>query len=72
VTYHYKAFGPAGEGYFAAHTPCIDAVKQTGASHIILCPGLMKSGQRSVPSPKTLLHADPSGLASWDFISYGK
>ena len=70
VTLHYKAFGPSGEGYYKAHTPCIDAVKKTGATFIIWCPGLMKNGQRSTPPPKTLLFADPSGLAAWDFVSY--
>ena len=70
VTLHYKAFGPSGEGYYKAHTPCIDAVKKTGATFIIWCPGLMKNGQRSTPPPKTLLFADPAGLAAWDFVSY--
>ena len=70
VTLHYKAFGPSGDGYYKAHTPCIDAVKATGATHIIWCPGLMKNGQRSTPPPKTLLFADPAGLAAWDFVSY--
>jgi hypothetical protein len=70
VTLHYKAFGPSGEGYYKAHTPCIDAVKATGATYIIWCPGLMKNGQRSTPPPKTLLYADPAGLAAWDFVSY--
>lgn len=70
ATYHYHAFGPAGEGYFKAHTPCIDAVKQTGATYIIWCPGLMRDGARTTPAPKTLLFADPSGLAAWDFVSY--
>ena len=70
VTLHYKAFGPSGEGYYKAHTPCIDAGKSTGATHIIWCPGLMKNGQRSTPPPRTLLFADPAGLAAWDFVSY--
>ncbi len=70
TTYHYKAFGPPGEGFFAAHSPCIEAVKATGATFVIWCPGLMKSGQRSTPPPKTLLYADPAGLAAWDFVSY--
>lgn len=70
VTLHYKAFGPSGDGYYKAHSPCIDAVKATGATYIIWCPGLMKNGQRSTPPPKTLLFADPAGLAAWDFVSY--
>ena len=56
--------------YYKAHTPCIDAVKATGATYIIWCPGIMKGGERSTPQPKTLLFADPTGLASWDFVSY--
>ena len=71
VTYHYKAFGPAGDGFFAAHSPCIDAVKASGATHIIWCPGVMRTGARTTPAPKTLLFADPAGLAAWDFVSYG-
>ena len=70
VTLHYKAFGASGEGYYKAHTPCIDAVKATGTSYLIWCPGLMKNGARSVPAPKTLTRADPAGLAQWDFVSY--
>ena len=70
VTLHYKAFGPTGEGYYKAHTPCIDAVKATGTSYLIWCPGLMKNGVRSVPAPRTLTRADPAGLAQWDFVSY--
>ena len=30
----------------------------------------MKSGHRSTPPPRTLIRADPAGLAAWDFISY--
>ena len=70
VTLRYKAFGPSGEVYYKAHAPCIDAVKASGATYVIWCPGFMKSGQRSTPPPKTLLFADPAGLAAWDFVSY--
>ena len=71
-SWHYKAFGPQGESFFNAHSPCIDAVKSTGADYIIWCPGLMKArGVKSSPPPPTLLQADPRGLASWDFVSYG-
>lgn len=28
------------------------------------------SGPKSSPPPHTLLFADPTGLASWDFVSY--
>ena len=57
-------------GYYNAHTPCIEVVRASGANHIVWCPGLMKSGVRSQPQPKTLLFADPAGLKSWDFVSY--
>lgn len=45
-------------------------MKASGANYIVWCPGLMKSGVRSQPQPKTLLFADPAGLKSWDFVSY--
>lgn len=70
MTLHYKAFGEQGEAFYRAHTPCIEAVKATGVTYIIWCPGVMKSGQRSSPQPRTLLRADPAGLAAWDYISY--
>jgi nucleoside-diphosphate-sugar epimerase len=70
-TMHYKAFGPMGEGFYAAHTPCIAALKATGATHIIWCPGLMKSKcAKSASPPPILLHAAPAGTAPMDFISY--
>jgi hypothetical protein len=70
VTLHYKAFGEQGAAFYRAHTPCIDAVKASGVTYIIWCPGVMKSGQRSSPPPRTLLRADPAGLAAWDYVSY--
>lgn len=71
VTMHYKSFGPMGEQFYSAHTPCIAALKATGAVHIIWCPGLMKGrGSKSAPPPPILLHAAPAGAAPMDFISY--
>ena len=45
-------------------------MKATGANYIVWCPGVMKSGSRSEPLPKALLYADPTGLPSYDFLSY--
>ncbi len=70
-TMHYKSFGPMGEGFYAAHTPTIAALRETGANSIIWCPGFMKGkGKKSELQAPILLHAAPAGTAPMDFISY--
>jgi uncharacterized protein YbjT (DUF2867 family) len=71
VTLHYKSFGASGEGFYKAHTPCIDALKATGATSLIWCPGLMKGGARkSSPPVEIRTTAAPAGLVAWDFVTY--
>ena len=71
ATFHSKAFGARGEGFFNAHAPCIKAVQDSGAKHIIWCPGFMKAVGRKSPRPVEIsTRAIPGGLKRWDFVSY--
>ena len=68
VTLHHLKFGPSGVNYFNAHAPCIDAIKSTGANHVIFCPGLMKpAGAKSPTPPEIFTRCKPDQV---DFVSY--
>jgi hypothetical protein len=38
---HHESFGPEGINYFHAHEPCIEAVKNSGTTYVIFCPGVL-------------------------------
>ena len=57
--------------FYATHQPCIDALRATGATYMVWCPGAMKArGKKSSPPPAPRLHHDAASAAAWDFVSY--
>ena len=68
VTLHHLKFGPTGVGYYNAHAPCIEAIKQSGANFVVFCPGLMKpAGSKSPTPPEIFTRCKPGQV---DFVSY--
>jgi len=67
---HHLRFGPQGVGYFNYHAPAIDALKSTGVTFTVWCPGLMKSGQKSSAEVKISNRAIIDGHKKFDFITY--
>jgi uncharacterized protein YbjT (DUF2867 family) len=68
VTLHHLKFGPTGVNYYNAHAPCIEAIKSSGANHVIFCPGLMRpAGAKSPTPPEIFTRCKPGQV---DFVSY--
>jgi uncharacterized protein len=67
---HHLRFGPQGNNFYNYHQPAIDALKATGATFTIWCPGLMKSGNKSLKEVQISNRAIVDGYKSQDFITY--
>lgn len=72
-TLHHLAYGERGLGFYNNHKPSIEALQAAaGPKASVFCPGFMKArGSTSAKADiKTSTTAIPSGMASWDFVSY--
>ena len=55
----------------SAHSPCIDAIKTSGANFVIFCPGrMLPRGKVSSPPPQILTRGDPKYNSKMQFVSY--
>lgn len=65
---HWARLWAPARAAFASHQACIDAIKATGVTSVIFCPGMMKAaGHKSAPPPPVLTRSPMAG-ASW--VSY--
>ena len=63
----YLLFGPAGEAFYRAHKPCVDALVATGSKYVIWCPGRMARAGRKLPGELVISTRAVEGM---DFVSY--
>ncbi len=55
----------------SVHSPCIDAIKESGANFIIFCPGrMLPRGKPSSPPAAILTRGDPKYGSNSYFVSY--